>query len=69
VPLHAVMGGLHLSGANEAVIPQTVEGLRQFGLRTIAAGHCTGWRAMTALANAFGDQVLAPSAVGKRYRF
>jgi 7,8-dihydropterin-6-yl-methyl-4-(beta-D-ribofuranosyl)aminobenzene 5'-phosphate synthase len=69
VPLHAVMGGLHLSGANEAVIPQTVEGLKQFGLKTIAAGHCTGWRAMTALANAFGDQVLAPSAVGKRYRF
>lgn len=69
VPLHAVMGGLHLSGANEAVIPQTVEGLKPFGLRTIAAGHCTGWRAMTALANAFGDQVLAPSAVGKRYSF
>lgn len=69
VPLHAVMGGLHLSGANEAVIPQTVDGLKQFGLSTIAAGHCTGWRAMTALANAFGDKVLAPSAVGKRYTF
>ncbi len=69
VPLHAVMGGLHLSGPNEAVIPPTVEGLKQFGLKTIAAGHCTGWRAMTALANAFGDEVLAPSAVGKRYSF
>lgn len=69
VPLYAVMGGLHLSGANETVIPQTVEGLKQFGLNTIAAGHCTGWRAMTALANAFGDKVLAPSAVGKRYTF
>jgi len=69
VPLHAVMGGLHLSGPNEAVIPQTVEGLRAFGLKTIAAGHCTGWRAMTALANAFGEGVLAPSAVGKRYSF
>ena len=69
VPLHAVMGGLHLSGPNEAVIPQTVEGLRAFDLKTIAAGHCTGWRAMTALANAFGDKILAPSAVGKRYTF
>ena len=68
-PLHAAMGGLHLSGANEAIIPETVEGLRGFGLATIAAGHCTGWRAMTALANAFGDRVLAPSAVGKRYTF
>jgi 7,8-dihydropterin-6-yl-methyl-4-(beta-D-ribofuranosyl)aminobenzene 5'-phosphate synthase len=69
VPIHAVMGGLHLSGTNERIIPQTVDGLRPFDLKTIAAGHCTGWRAMTALANAFGDQVLAPSAVGKRYTF
>ncbi len=69
VPLHAVMGGLHLSGPNEAVIPQTVDGLRSFDLRTIAAGHCTGWRALTALANAFGDTILAPTAVGKRHTF
>lgn len=69
VPLHAAMGGLHLSGANEAIIPQTVEGLAGFGLKTLAAGHCTGWRAMTALANAFGDKVLAPTAVGKTYTF
>jgi 7,8-dihydropterin-6-yl-methyl-4-(beta-D-ribofuranosyl)aminobenzene 5'-phosphate synthase len=69
VPLYAILGGLHLSGANEAVIPQTVDDLKQFGLNTIAAGHCTGWRAMTALANAFGDRVLAPTAVGKRYSF
>lgn len=69
VPLHAVMGGLHLSGPNESIIGPTVAGMRDFGLSTIAAGHCTGWRAMTALANAFGDKVLAPSAVGKRYMF
>lgn len=68
-PLHAVMGGLHLSGPNEAIIPQTVEGLLTFDLKTIAAGHCTGWRGLTALANAFGDKILAPSAVGKRYTF
>jgi len=69
VPLHAVMGGLHLSGPNEAIIPQTVDGMRVFGLKTIAAGHCTGWRALSALAAAFGDKVLAPTAVGKRYTF
>jgi len=68
-PLHAVMGGLHLSGANEAIIPQTVAAMGGFGLSQIAAGHCTGWRALTALASAFGDKVLAPSAVGKRYTF
>ncbi len=68
IPIHAVMGGLHLSGPNEAVIPDTVEGLKEFGLKTIAAGHCTGWRAMAALANAFPD-ALAPTAVGKRFTF
>ena len=68
-PLHAVMGGLHLSGANEEIIPQTVEAMAEFGLAQIAAGHCTGWRAVAALATRFGDKVLAPSAVGKRYSF
>jgi 7,8-dihydropterin-6-yl-methyl-4-(beta-D-ribofuranosyl)aminobenzene 5'-phosphate synthase len=69
VPLHGVMGGLHLSGANEKIIPQTVDAMKDFQLTTIAAGHCTGWRALSALAAAFGDKVLAPSAVGKRYTF
>ncbi|CAN0447093.1 unnamed protein product, partial [Phaeothamnion confervicola] len=55
VKLHAVLGGLHLSGTNERIIPQTVAALRGFDLDVIAAGHCTGWRAMTALANEFGD--------------
>jgi 7,8-dihydropterin-6-yl-methyl-4-(beta-D-ribofuranosyl)aminobenzene 5'-phosphate synthase len=68
IPLHAVIGGLHLSGPNEAVIPQTVGALKEFGIQTIAAGHCTGWRAMTALANAFPDR-LVPTAVGKQFRF
>jgi 7,8-dihydropterin-6-yl-methyl-4-(beta-D-ribofuranosyl)aminobenzene 5'-phosphate synthase len=69
IPLYAVLGGLHLSGINERIIPQTVEAMRRFDLSVIAAGHCTGWRAMTALANAFTDAKLAPLAVGKRYRF
>jgi len=63
-PLHAVMGGLHLSGANEAIIPQTVAAMGEFKLAQIAAGHCTGWRAIAALAAAFGDKVAG--AVGGR---
>jgi 7,8-dihydropterin-6-yl-methyl-4-(beta-D-ribofuranosyl)aminobenzene 5'-phosphate synthase len=66
-PIHAVFGGFHLSGPNESVIDETVQGLKEFDLQLIGAGHCTGWRAMAALSNAFGDQVLAPTAVGKRY--
>ena len=49
------------------IIPETVEELRQFGLITIAAGHCTGWRAVTTLVAAFGDKVVTPTAVGKRF--
>lgn len=67
-PLHGVLGGFHLSGPNERVIPQTVDAIGAFDLKVIAAGHCTGWRAVNALAAKFGDAV-APSAVGKIYRF
>lgn len=69
ISLFAVLGGLHLSGTNERVIPQTVEALSKFNLSVIAAGHCTGWRAMSSLVNAFGESRLAPLSVGKRYTF
>src|SRR5205823_6588527 len=49
IPVFAVMGGFHLSGPGlEKIIPDTVRGLAGFGLRMIAPGHCTGWRAVTA---------------------
>ena len=66
VGLYGVVGGLHLSGATEKIIPQTVADLRQFDLRLIAPGHCTGWRALSAMSKVFGDE-LVPLAVGKRY--
>lgn len=68
-PLHGVVGGLHLAGSNESIIPETVDALRAFRLAVIAAGHCTGWRAMSALCAAFGDTTLVPLAVGKRFVF
>jgi 7,8-dihydropterin-6-yl-methyl-4-(beta-D-ribofuranosyl)aminobenzene 5'-phosphate synthase len=66
VPLYGAMGGLHLSGINERVIPQTVADLKKFGLKLLAPGHCTGWRALSAMAREFGAE-LVPSAVGKKY--
>ncbi len=66
IPTHAVMGGLHLGGVRERNIPQTVEGLRPSNIGHIITGHCTGWRALHALANAFGDAV-SQSAVGTTY--
>jgi 7,8-dihydropterin-6-yl-methyl-4-(beta-D-ribofuranosyl)aminobenzene 5'-phosphate synthase len=69
VPLYAVLGGFHLAGPNEKIIPETVQAVREFNLNTIAAGHCTGWRAIKAFADAVGEAVLDPSVVGKRYTF
>ncbi len=68
--LHAVMGGFHLSGAApEAIIPETVRDLAEFDLRWIVPAHCTGWRAVNALVNAFGEEKVTPAAVGKRFTF
>jgi 7,8-dihydropterin-6-yl-methyl-4-(beta-D-ribofuranosyl)aminobenzene 5'-phosphate synthase len=67
-PIHCVMGGLHLGGVMEGIIPETVEALRPFRIKHIITGHCTGWRALHALANAFGDAV-SQSAVGTSYTF
>jgi len=66
VPLYGVMGGLHLAGITEAIIPQTVADLQRFDLRLLAPGHCTGWRALGALQQACPNQVV-PLAVGKRF--
>jgi 7,8-dihydropterin-6-yl-methyl-4-(beta-D-ribofuranosyl)aminobenzene 5'-phosphate synthase len=67
VKLHAVMGGFHLSGSTEAIIPETVRDLGTFGLDLIVPAHCTGWRALNALERAYGEAVVLPSAVGKLF--
>jgi 7,8-dihydropterin-6-yl-methyl-4-(beta-D-ribofuranosyl)aminobenzene 5'-phosphate synthase len=70
IPLHAVMGGFHLSGEDvEATIPQTMRDLREFRLKRIVPAHCTGWRAVTALVHTFGFETIVPSAVGRQFMF
>lgn len=70
VPLYGVMGGFHLSGTPaEAIIPDTVAALRDFDLRMLVPGHCTGWRAIHRLVDAFGEARVVPSAVGRRHLF
>jgi 7,8-dihydropterin-6-yl-methyl-4-(beta-D-ribofuranosyl)aminobenzene 5'-phosphate synthase len=64
------MGGFHLSGAAcEPIIPETVADMRQFGLKVIVPGHCTGWRAIQRMVQTFGEDIVIPSAVGRRYLF
>ena len=70
VPLYAVMGGFHLSGLEvESIIPDTVRDLGDFALKRIVPCHCTGWRAVHALANVYTDEVLVPAAVGRQFTF
>lgn len=70
VPLYGVLGGLHLSGvAMERLIPHTMAHLQRFDLQQIVPAHCTGWRALYALLNTFGESVVTPSAVGSRFTF
>ena len=68
IPLYGVMGGFHLAGGLfEPIIPETVRDLAEFDLKVIVPGHCTGWRATRAMLDAFGEDIVLPSAVGRRH--
>jgi 7,8-dihydropterin-6-yl-methyl-4-(beta-D-ribofuranosyl)aminobenzene 5'-phosphate synthase len=68
-PIGLLLGGYHLAGATvEDRIEPTIRDLRELiSPRIVAPGHCTGWRAAAALANAFSPSRFAPSVVGTRY--
>jgi 7,8-dihydropterin-6-yl-methyl-4-(beta-D-ribofuranosyl)aminobenzene 5'-phosphate synthase len=67
--LYAVIGGFHLGGAAvEDRIERTVADLQSFNPSVVLAGHCTGWKAKVALANAFPGR-FQPLAVGAKYDF
>jgi 7,8-dihydropterin-6-yl-methyl-4-(beta-D-ribofuranosyl)aminobenzene 5'-phosphate synthase len=40
IPLFGALGGFHLAGPTEAIIPETVDALEAFDLQLIAAAHC-----------------------------
>jgi 7,8-dihydropterin-6-yl-methyl-4-(beta-D-ribofuranosyl)aminobenzene 5'-phosphate synthase len=67
-PVDLVLGGYHLAGAAmEGRIDCTVNDLfRRVNPHIVAPGHCTGWRAMAALAGV-GFDGYAPSSVGAHY--
>jgi 7,8-dihydropterin-6-yl-methyl-4-(beta-D-ribofuranosyl)aminobenzene 5'-phosphate synthase len=53
--IHGLIGGTHLVGRDDAYIYKTIEELRRFGLRFLSPCHCTGFKAMAMLYNAFPD--------------
>ena len=68
-PIDLLLGGYHLAGTTvEDRIEPTVRDLAaRVEPRIVAPGHCTGWRAAAALADAFPPSSYAPSVVGTRY--
>lgn len=69
LPTDLVLGGFHLAGAAmEKRIEATVRDLQtRIAPRVVAPGHCTGWRAKAALAQAFAPANYGPSSVGALY--
>ena len=69
MPIDLILGGYHLAGkAMEDRIAETVSDLSgRIQPRVVAPGHCTGWRAKTALSEAFSPGRYAPSVVGSLY--
>jgi 7,8-dihydropterin-6-yl-methyl-4-(beta-D-ribofuranosyl)aminobenzene 5'-phosphate synthase len=69
-PVDVVLGGYHLAGPGmEERIDDTVRDLVELvDPAVVAPGHCTGWRARTALAGRFAPHNYGPSSVGSTYR-
>ena len=67
--IHAVIGGFHLSGpAFEKIIAPTCDALGEFAPDHLVPCHCTGWRAIHAIAARFPDAFIQNS-VGTRFEF
>ncbi len=64
--VYAVIGGFHLTGALfEPIIPPTVAALKELNPALIVPAHCTGWKAVHALAREL-PQAFVPNSVGTR---
>ncbi|NQU97547.1 MAG: MBL fold metallo-hydrolase [Chloroflexi bacterium] len=65
--VHMIIGGLHLGGTvPDAVMAETVPALKEIAPRWLVPTHCTGWRAIHALAAEMPGAFLQNS-VGTRY--
>jgi 7,8-dihydropterin-6-yl-methyl-4-(beta-D-ribofuranosyl)aminobenzene 5'-phosphate synthase len=66
--VHAVLGGFHLAGKTfENRIQPTIAELKRINPELIVPSHCTGWKAMCAMAKTFPDAFVW-NGVGNLYR-
>lgn len=55
--IFAITGGLHLVNASDSKIKKIIHLLKDFDIKKICVGHCTGTRAILALFNEFKGRV------------
>jgi 7,8-dihydropterin-6-yl-methyl-4-(beta-D-ribofuranosyl)aminobenzene 5'-phosphate synthase len=66
--VYAVMGGFHLAGKTfENRIQPTIEELQRINPELIVPSHCTGWKAMCAIAKTL-PEALVWNSVGNLYK-
>jgi len=53
-PIRLLMGGFHLKAMDRSQIRRVIKRLREFGVETVAPGHCTGELAIAAFREAWG---------------
>jgi 7,8-dihydropterin-6-yl-methyl-4-(beta-D-ribofuranosyl)aminobenzene 5'-phosphate synthase len=66
--VYAILGGFHLAGKEfEKRIEPTIEELKKINPELIVPSHCTGWRALISIAQAFPNAFIFNS-VGNIYK-
>ncbi|PGH21412.1 hypothetical protein AJ80_03329 [Polytolypa hystricis UAMH7299] len=68
VPLHAVIGGYHLSTSQPEHVSATVCDLKALDPAILLPGHCSGWRVKFEIEKELPGR-LVPSSVGVKYTF
>jgi 7,8-dihydropterin-6-yl-methyl-4-(beta-D-ribofuranosyl)aminobenzene 5'-phosphate synthase len=53
-----VVGGTHLVDASDERISRTIERFKEIDVRRVALGHCTGWKALRAFEEAYGEEFI-----------
>ncbi|MDH3732896.1 MAG: MBL fold metallo-hydrolase [Gemmatimonadota bacterium] len=69
LPIHALMGGLHLFAASDEVLGWTADRLRAIGVEHLMAGHCTGIEPLIRLRTGLNldRETAVVGAVGSRF--
>lgn len=68
-PIAGLIGGFHLTGGIfEPIIPRTIDELTAIAPAVIVPGHCTGWKAIHAIAHRLPEAYVQTS-VGTKFQF